>query len=629
MKKFLPLGIILTAVAVAAFYLLNRPAAHDSAAAELVPGETVAFIQIPDLRRSAERWKKTSLYALTQEPEMQSFLERPREKLPLFQHLQTFGVHAERINPREGFLAVTSMEGQVPAMIAGFSFRGSKKDAETFVTTWRADFRKTRPTGRTELTTYGAHEIESFTDSDLTVAECFTGGWYFVANRLELLQQTLDRNDGKGDAATSLARNARFQQTLKPLSEEADALIYSHIGAVTERVLTMLTAAGQKLDPEQIQQLKSAEAIAVSTKIDGANFRDTIFILQPGQPPQTPLARNSLALTSPATLLHYSAALPEKLELPPSAMAALSLVAPGLAGIEAALAKHGLKIGDLSAGLGPELGAVLDWPAGAAQPTFVLAVDVRDAGKARAFVEVIASGGLGTPAWERSEQGGALLYSVPGVGLPMASPTFGLTDRFLTLGLSKESVLTVLGQASAGEKLNSLPAYTTAAGTVVAPTSTFSYIDLRGLVERAYGTFRPFLLMSLAFMPDVGQYVDAGKLPATDTLTRHLGPIVYSQARTDQGTLVESTGPISVHATIVGVLAGTLSAAAPALKEAVSSGLPLNPGTLLNPAPGNPIPAVPAPDPGVPPPEDSGNPAPDDESEAAPKPATSEPAIEA
>jgi hypothetical protein len=62
-------------------------------------------------------------------------------------------------------------------------------------------------------------------------------------------------------------------------------------------------------------------------------------------------------------------------------------------------------------------------------------------------------------------------------------------------------------------KADQFARYTSAAATVVAPTATFGYIDLRGLVERAYGTFRPFLLMSLAFMPEAGQYIDAGKAP--------------------------------------------------------------------------------------------------------------------
>jgi hypothetical protein len=33
----------------------------------------------------------------------------------------------------------------------------------------------------------------------------------------------------------------------------------------------------------------------------------------------------------------------------------------------------------------------------------------------------------------------------------MAAPAFGLTDRFLTFGLSKESVLEVLGRVSGAE----------------------------------------------------------------------------------------------------------------------------------------------------------------------------------
>jgi hypothetical protein len=405
MKKIIPLGILLAAAAVIAFYVIKKPGADRTAAAELVPAETVFFAQLLDLRTSTTRWKKTALHQLLQEPEMQSFLERPREKLPVFRHLNTLGEQMDRIEPREGFFAVTSMESSTPALVAGFSFLGSQNEAETFVATWRADFRKTRPAGRADLVTYGTHEIETFTDKELTVAECFSNGWYFVSNGVESLQRTLDRQDRKLDGATSLARNPRFQQTVQPLPAAPDVLLYGHLAAVTDRLLTMLTAAGQKPDAAQMEQLKSIEAIAVSTKIDGALFRDTISVLQPGQPPQPPLARHSLALTSPATLLHYTAALPERMELPASSMAALSLVAPGFASIEKALAEQGLKISDLGAALGPELGAVMDWPAGAMQPTSVLALDVRDAGKARAFIEVIGSGALGTPAWEKSEEG--------------------------------------------------------------------------------------------------------------------------------------------------------------------------------------------------------------------------------
>ncbi|HEY5953385.1 MAG TPA: hypothetical protein VIT18_03420, partial [Terrimicrobiaceae bacterium] len=43
-------------------------------AAELVPGETVAFACIPDLPRTAARWPKTTLAKIGAEPEMRSFL---------------------------------------------------------------------------------------------------------------------------------------------------------------------------------------------------------------------------------------------------------------------------------------------------------------------------------------------------------------------------------------------------------------------------------------------------------------------------------------------------------------------------------------------------------------------------
>jgi hypothetical protein len=47
-------------------------------------------------------------------------------------------------------------------------------------------------------------------------------------------------------------------------------------------------------------------------------------------------------------------------------------------------------------------------------------------------------------------------------------------------------------------------------------------------------------------MPGVDEIVDASKLPATETISKHLTPIVLSQSRFPDGYLIESAGPVTM-----------------------------------------------------------------------------------
>jgi hypothetical protein len=495
MTKLVPIGIAAAVVGagVGAFFLLKRPATQETRSAKLAPAATLFYAQLPDLLESSRRWEKTALYQLWNEPEMQAFMERPRTKLPFFQHVQVITERLQRVAPREGFIAVTSIDGPMPQLVGGFSFSGNQKEAEAFVAEWRAELQKTRPAGKTDLISYSGRDIQTFTDKDLTIAESFHDGWYLAANSLELLQQTIDRHDSKGAAGGSLAENQKFRDTVEQLPEAPDVVVYAELTTFTSRILDLLTASGQKLEPEQIEALRKVQAIAACTKLDGRDFRETVFLLSPGGPNQQPLPRNALALTSPATLLYYVTMLPEKMEISPTTMMALSLVAPGVGAVQSALSQQGLQINDLGAALGPEMSAVMEWPKTALQPTFVVNFDVRDLAKARAFAEVLTSGKAGTPAWTVEQQHGASVYSLPPQDvLAATSPTLALSDRFATFGFSKEAVSSALVHAASGaEKITARADYKAATKLVQEPTAGFSYVDLRGLLERSYGTLRP------------------------------------------------------------------------------------------------------------------------------------------
>ena len=78
MKKVIPAVIALLALATAGFVVYKKTIGSHVPAAMLVPGETVLFVDMPNLPRTALRWPQTGLAKILAEPEMQKFLEKPR-----------------------------------------------------------------------------------------------------------------------------------------------------------------------------------------------------------------------------------------------------------------------------------------------------------------------------------------------------------------------------------------------------------------------------------------------------------------------------------------------------------------------------------------------------------------------
>jgi hypothetical protein len=60
-----------------------------------------------------------------------------------------------------------------------------------------------------------------------------------------------------------------------------------------------------------------------------------------------------------------------------------------------------------------------------------------------------------------------------------------------------------------------------------------------------------------AITPGASDIIDGSKLPETETIAKHLQPIVYSQIRLPEGYLVESSGPITMNqAVLIAAAAG-------------------------------------------------------------------------
>ncbi|MEA3210243.1 MAG: hypothetical protein QOE70_3300 [Chthoniobacter sp.] len=593
MKKLIPAGVLLLVLAAAALFFLKlrRYLPEAPRGAELAPAETIFFAQLPNLRRSALRFPQTSLYKIWQEPEMQAFLEKPRQKVPWMRLWQAKCDQIARVAPGEVFVAVTSIEGPAATFVAGFSFAGDPADAEALLAEPRAEFKRHWPAGKSDISGYKGRDIETFTYAQGELASCFNGRWFFLANDLALLRATLDRAENPAGAlAGSLAGNPIFQQASAPLGTALDAMLYGQLTSLTDRLGSLAAASGRAMEAGQIAAFKKNQAIAAGAKIDGTQLRDTIFILSPGTAPQEPLPRNTLAFSGAQTLLYFATGAATLLQLPDS-LGLWSGLLPGFAAKEEALAAEGLKWKDLERTFGPELGSMVDWPDEASVPTLLVMLEVRDRERARRFVETLTAGGIGNPGWTRQQKGGVATFQAPLEGFPFVQPTIALSGEFALFGLNSAVVTGALSRLPSGNGgLRAMPAFSEASRLVSEPTAAFGYLDSQKLFDHAYGILRPFITMSLAFSPDTGSYIDAGKLPSAGAVSKHLSPSVLSQSTAKNGTLIESAGTLTFDQLLLASIGWGVAAALPTaqnfLSPAASPSAPADP--QLPPSPQNP-----------------------------------------
>ena len=168
-----------------------------------------------------------------------------------------------------------------------------------------------------------------------------------------------------------------------------------------------------------------------------------------------------------------------------------------------------------------------------------------------------------------------------------------MTDRYWLIGRSPSSLAPLIHREVATPQLDHTALWREVAGSVVAPTESFGYVNLGSLFESSYPALRVAIGFGLVGSEDVGPYVDAGKLPNAAVVSRHLGALALSQAAVPGGSLWEARGNISAgEALLAGAAAYLWSGAKlPELPGAAPSATESTP--RADDPPATSVPAVP------------------------------------
>src|ERR1700731_221716 len=281
MRRVLLIAVIGAAAASALFYVL-RQAERGGAAdiASLLPRGTVVFAQLPDFNAALSDWHRSDIYQIYREPAVHEFLAKPKSRAPKSQSVSTNIHDIEELDPKDAFIAVTSIANDQPKIVAGFRFRSSQQVVDRLIAKWRA---KINPSAKQEKVPYQQHQIELFRESPFALAWVQDRKWIFAANDVDELKTLLDRADGRAkDPETLLRTDDTFQDAIAAMPSTYAFLVYLQPKALSERLAAVRRNADAAA-PQQPLLIEQIHSICATTRFDNGKMHDVIFVGMPKQ----------------------------------------------------------------------------------------------------------------------------------------------------------------------------------------------------------------------------------------------------------------------------------------------------------------------------------------------------------
>jgi hypothetical protein len=146
-----------------------------------------------------------------------------------------------------------------------------------------------------------------------------------------------------------------------------------------------------------------------------------------------------------------------------------------------------------------------------------------------------------------TELEGIRCFSFPWMQSAFANPTLALLEDFLVLGVDPNELSHSLQSFKTGGTLEKSPIFAPALSAYRAANEVFGYADSKVIFERGFPMLRQVIVFGAAVVPGASAIIDGSKLPETESIAKHLQPIVYNQTRIPEGISSNRSGPITMN----------------------------------------------------------------------------------
>jgi hypothetical protein len=574
MKKLIAVLVLLTAAVAAGlvYFVLHKPAPR---AADLLPESTLAFLDIPDLSKSRTEFAKTEFYALWHEPEVQAFLAKPlaalREMAPTVgapKDADTIGGLVFNAMQGEVFLAVTHVTlfpELNPGLVAGVDVRTKQIEARAGLYKLESELKKAYPKGTYENKEYLGVKYVLW-DPGYPICHAFFNSLVIFTFGEDAMRDMIATWTGQVPRDFKrLGNSEKFKNAQQHTSTNHEFLAYANVEEVLNLIGPLMAFAPQTAG--MYQKLQRTQTATYSLSFVDRGVEDVGFVAYSTAAPKLtpPTQRKTLALTSPDTLVYsvgsadLSGGYEEIMQsLSQSGSADLMV---SVAQFQQALRTHGIRMNeDVLQKVGPEFAVVANWHPGTRSPGIALVGEVTDVDKLRPALDAVMDslkeslGGTNdTLRWDETEGAGQRVRAVHiGPGLP--APTYVVTDHFFILASNPDYARELAIQGSGSKPTLATSAmYQQSMKRLPTNGSAYGYADLGGLFTSMYGLMKTVLASSGG-----GTFIELNKLPQTETITKHLFPLVSATVSEPQQTTSTSFSPLGKSVAVVAGVGGAV-----------------------------------------------------------------------
>jgi hypothetical protein len=538
MKRLIAGGVLLVLVAIGIF--LWRQNENSLSASQIAPAGCLAYFELPNLVQTAKRWPDAALCRILSEPSVQHFLRQPISKTPATYQSAWGSFAALRCSAL--FLGMTAPDRD--RWICGLQTAVDQS-------TWRreiANFSKALFGQEIQEVAPESLEQTRIAGGGAGKAEIYcvrVGSWALLSCSTELLIEGV--------------RNARTSsgglQSLK-LFQECRANV--PIGYD----LLSFVQGGPSLDPSnglhwrfRSQETQSGDrAVLAVTTIVGARLRDTVFTLTGAPESASPLVREGMAMTSPATVGYLATQLGfSEIWQWCVQLSEESQLAETIRNYLGQVKSFGIEPRDLDHLIsGAEI--IVDRDPKADVLNAAISFQITDPEKFRHLMEQVVTGKFPDNCRKIN------VAAVPAYLIQVnekASIVFALTEGRLLISTSQSNFAQLVHRwQSHAPGLEADNQFKAIAKLVDEPNDLFAYVDAKAGFEKFYEVSRPMMVFGIALMPTLNKYLDAMALPDTDDISKHLSPIVLSRHRVAHGVIDESVGPVTAYEAVAMLLGG-------------------------------------------------------------------------
>ena len=592
------LFVVLLLGAGAWFYLFGP---NQVAAAELVPGDSLAFATIPNAARLVVDYQTSKLKTLVERPEAQPTLDSIEKLIgpKNFQLLQDFLPQLSG----QSFIAVTHYDPAHPAavgLIAGLHPKAGIANFDEFVTELKNAYPEVIGQGTTgdgDVDGLAYQWIKGPTAAD-KICVARHDGWVITAWGEDSLRDWWERYQKKS-TTPSLAQNPDYQKSLQRVGPDSETLLYLNYHQVVSTLGDFIGMRNPMQGNYLTKRFNDVGPVMAGSKFDNGEIVDRYSMLVPraaqaklGMPPGL-CPFETLKFTGTDTLLYYAASVdfPTAWQGLQDQRAANPMSATWANNLFNWAQSHHLDLQrNIIGPLGHEISVQAEWASDSSYPEAGLFVklDKPDDFKPTiaAIIDTVRQTYINSASISELNSDGQNFAALKFVQALPISPTITEDGPYFGVFLSETQAVRSF-KRDPSLNLNTNSDFQRQLGARQKDACQMIFLDSPRLLDRGYDTARPYLPVAAMFNPLLSSLIHNQNLPPDVHWLDPVGTWSFTSSVDDDGVNFYSVSGIGNQGIFVAG-AGGLAATAlqPFFHPRASQPIQENPGvTPTAPAP--------------------------------------------